>query len=137
MVIIQICPDLYVFQLKIWSVAQHGPTQCLVDKLRPLLHKYGVSAYFCGHDHNLQHISETYMDKTVEHILSGASNFNDNSSEHLKDIPSDSLKFQWTSVNPLMYSGMALVKANVQNMTITFFETTGKELYQTTILPRN
>lgn len=38
----------------VWSVAEHGPTQCLVEKLRPILHQNKVSAYFCGHDHNLQ-----------------------------------------------------------------------------------
>ncbi len=38
----------------IYSVAEHGPTQCLVDRLRPLVHQYHATTYLCGHDHNLQ-----------------------------------------------------------------------------------
>lgn len=38
----------------IYSTCEHGPFECLINKLDPLLRHYNVNAYFSGHDHNLQ-----------------------------------------------------------------------------------
>jgi hypothetical protein len=32
----------------VFSVAEHGPNKCLIENLRPLLHKYNVTAYLAG-----------------------------------------------------------------------------------------
>ena len=39
------------------------------------MHKYKVSAYFAGHDHNLQHIAEDHINHTLHHFISGAAKF--------------------------------------------------------------
>lgn len=51
----------------VYSVGDHGNTQAL-GCLQPLLKQHGVSAYVCGHDHNLQHFRED----GVDYVVSGA-----------------------------------------------------------------
>ena len=135
----------YFVKTKVWSIADHGPNECLVEKLRPLLHKYNVSAYICGHDHNLQHISDTHMNRTVNYFVSGAGNFITRSTKNAGNIPIDSLIYNWGSGGVVVYGGLALVRANSQSMTVTFIrsrksgmlgERHGKILYETTIYPR-
>jgi tartrate-resistant acid phosphatase type 5 len=33
------------------SICEHGPTTCLIEKLKPLLVYHKVAAYLNGHDH--------------------------------------------------------------------------------------
>ncbi|XP_065913702.1 tartrate-resistant acid phosphatase type 5-like isoform X2 [Dysidea avara] len=96
----------------VWSVALHGPTDVLVQRLRPLLMQYDVTAYFCGHDHNTQHIREE--NSTVEYVLTGAAHMTGISVEHADSIPANSLQyyyalndttgtygaFTWVSISP-------------------------------------
>ena len=110
------------------------------------MHKYKVSAYMIGHDHNLQHISENYLNHTVQYFVSGAANLNTISRKNKNKIPEDSLKYVWNHGGFVIYGGLALVKANEKEMQIQFIRSTklgifsikkqGKVLYETIIKPR-
>ncbi|XP_006631702.2 tartrate-resistant acid phosphatase type 5a [Lepisosteus oculatus] len=113
----------------VWSVSDHGPTECLLDNVRPLLLKYNATAYLCGHDHNLQYLEES----GVGYVVSGAGNFLDNSMKHKKSVPAHSLKFFYGQQSSL--GGFAHVEVTKKDMTITFIQARGKSLYRT-VLPR-
>ena len=51
----------------IYSMAEHGDNPVLIDRLAPLLQRYGVQAYFNGHDHVLEAIEW----EGVHYITSG------------------------------------------------------------------
>jgi tartrate-resistant acid phosphatase type 5 len=40
----------------LFSNGPHGDSPALIKDWGPLFQKYGVAAYFCGHDHDLQHL---------------------------------------------------------------------------------
>lgn len=52
------------------SSQKHGNTQELIEWLAPRMEKAGVQAYFCGHDHDLQHNKPAGT--SVDYFLSGA-----------------------------------------------------------------
>jgi tartrate-resistant acid phosphatase type 5 len=37
---------------------KHGNTAEMIERVKPLLEKYNAQFYFCGHDHDLQHLRE-------------------------------------------------------------------------------
>ena len=75
------CLDIHlVLFVVVWSVAEHGPNDTLVQRLRLLLIQYNITAYFCGHNHNTQHIREE--NSTVEYVLTGAAHLSAMSVEH-------------------------------------------------------
>lgn len=83
----------------IWSISEHGPTSCLVDRLRPLLLKYNVTAYFSGHDHNLQHIRES--NTSLDVFVIGSANVVDPSLAHMDRVPEDWVKFYYAQLGSL------------------------------------
>jgi acid phosphatase len=46
----------------VYSGGQHGDTPYIIKHVLPLLEKYGVQAYFNGHDHDLQHLQSSTVD---------------------------------------------------------------------------
>ena len=63
----------------------------------------------------MQHLRDTYLNQTVDYIVSGASNFMDNTTTHAGDVPADSLKFHWAEGN-VLNGGFCLIKANENNI---------------------
>lgn len=118
----------------VWSVAEHGPTKCLVQRLDPLLYKYRVTGYLCGHDHNLQHLQTSKGNQTMDYFVIGAANFAENSRKHAADVPAGSLKYFWSKLTGL--GGFALFEATPSRLTFTFIDGEHKELYQTVMFPR-
>jgi acid phosphatase len=41
----------------VFSGGKHGSSRVLVERLKPLIDRFGVRAYLNGHDHDLQHIA--------------------------------------------------------------------------------
>ena len=90
-------------------MAEHGSTDVLVKRLRPLLIQYNVTAYFCGHDHNTQHIHEE--NSTVEYVLTGAAHETVISVEHA--VSSDTVGKNLLAINLKMLTLIFLCEMSV------------------------
>lgn len=115
----------------VWSVSEHGPTQCLLQQMYPLLIKHNVTAYLCGHDHNLQYIEES----GVGYVVSGAGNFLDPDVRHWNHVPKGSIKFFTGQASTL--GGFVHAEVAQDKMIVTFYQAKGTSLYRTVLSQRN
>ncbi|KAM8879164.1 tartrate-resistant acid phosphatase type 5a [Spinachia spinachia] len=115
----------------VWSVSEHGPTECLLRRVNPLLIKYNATAYLCGHDHNLQYIDES----GVGYVVSGAGNFLDPDIRHWNHVPKGSVKFFSGKASTL--GGFVHAEVTRDKMFLTFFQATGTSLYRTVLSRRS
>lgn len=118
----------------VYSVAEHGPTKCLVERLDPLLYKYSVTAYISGHDHNLQHLQTSKGSQNMDYFVIGAANYVEYNTDHKHDVPKGSSKFVWADISE--FGGFAFFEATSKNMTFKFIDGERKELYQHVLFPR-
>jgi acid phosphatase len=104
-----------------YSGGEHGNTPELIQDIKPLLDKYNVDAYLCGHDHTLQHLSQ---DK-VEYFVSGGGTY----------------RGTYTAIKQSKFGtiipGFMVHQITATNMTTTLIDRDGKEVHRHTQLPRH
>lgn len=106
----------------VYSICEHGPTQCLITQLKPLLEHYKVSAYFNGHDHCAEFID---IGDGVQYHTIGSAHLNDPSTGHKSTVSSEQLKFH-TGKGDGGFSSVAMSK---DGMTVKHYDGDGKLLF--------
>ncbi|KAH9523716.1 Tartrate-resistant acid phosphatase type 5 [Bulinus truncatus] len=119
----------------VYSIAEHGPTDCLVKQLDPLLDSYKANGHLSGHDHNLQHLQvQTKSGHNLDYFVSGMANFIDISTGHINSVPAGSLKFHYADF--ISKGGFLYAETTASNMTLTFLDANGNRLYTNVVYPR-
>lgn len=112
------------------SVGMHGNTHCLLDKLKPLMEEHDVTAYFSGHDHNLQHIKA--KDSDVHYFVTGNGNFYNPSTWNRHTVPHKALKYFYG------HSGaFTLLEATPSELKVKMMDDNAKEMHMVKLLPRS
>jgi hypothetical protein len=103
----------------IYSAGQHGDTKRLVEHLLPVL-RDRADAYFCGHDHDMQHLKP---DGGVHFFVAGAGG------AHQRPIhPHPRTLFAKTDEH-----GFAVIEIAGDHLTVRFIADDGSELYRYTL----
>jgi acid phosphatase len=99
------------------SVGNHGNTKELIDDVLPLLQKYGVRIYLCGHEHFLQY------------LVHGAINFFVCGGGSVSRPVSDREDVKFGIGSP----GFLSMTLTSESAKAVYFDDKGKSLYSTTI----
>jgi tartrate-resistant acid phosphatase type 5 len=110
----------------VYSAGRHGPTARLVNQLRPLLEKYRVAAYMCGHDHNLQHIQDG---SSVDYFVSGAGYETCDDRKHQTSLPQNASKYFWPPQATPFGGFMSAEVLDQRSLVVAFHDSEGHVLY--------
>jgi tartrate-resistant acid phosphatase type 5 len=97
---------------------KHGDTTELIRDINPLLQKYGVQAYFNGHEHDMQHLREG----SINYFCSGAASATRPTQKNEKTLFSLGLT-----------SGFLAVTLTADSMAARFVDQHGTDVYSVTI----
>jgi len=101
----------------IFSSGAHGPSRGVASHIRPLLERYGVQAYFNGHDHDLEHLQSA----GVDYICSG-------SGAEVRQVGSTP-ESRFVLTRP----GFVACSLSPSALSISFFAQTGAAFYEAAI----
>uniref|UniRef100_A0A7S1CSA9 acid phosphatase n=1 Tax=Skeletonema marinoi TaxID=267567 RepID=A0A7S1CSA9_9STRA len=123
----------------IYSPCSHGNTYELIEKLDPLLTKYGVTAYLSGHEHCQFHYSFDDMD----YFLTGAGMSCCYAAKNRDALPEEG-DLKYILADDYSYSGSSGVKGGFvsfdvggDDMKVTIHREDGSSLYETELRPRS
>ncbi|CAI7856965.1 unnamed protein product [Closterium sp. NIES-53] len=106
----------------VFSYGKHGDQPEMVDRIKPLLEKYGVDVYINGHDHNMQHIKRD--ESPVHYFTVGGG-----SKAWRGDAPpvAPGLRFFFPG------QGFSSLEVSRNSLTVKFFGVFGELMYSTTL----
>ena len=94
---------------------KHGNTPELIAKFKPLFDKFNVDFYFCGHDHDMQHLRPA--GSKVDYIVTG-------SGGEIRPTGKNA-----NTIFSLSEPGFTLVSINGKTLTLYFVNTKGQVVY--------
>jgi hypothetical protein len=104
-----------------YSTGGHGDGSELQGYLLPLLLKYGVHAYVCGHDHISEHLSSA----GVHYFITGAGAMTDK-----VGATTSAAQVHWSGGG---FSAFSTVSASSSELCVTYFNITGHVVYNYTM----
>jgi len=99
----------------VYSGGEHGNTPEMIEEIEPILTKYKVNLYLCGHDHDMQHIK--MPGSNINYFVAGSG------SKLRKTAKTDNSLFASSE------NGFLNIRIEKDFIEATFIDVTGKEIY--------